>query len=124
MLMCPIMKKNILKWKILLKKTPIMEPEKIDPSNDLALLQYTGGTTGLSKGVMLTHDNLTANIQQAAEVLNNIGGEKQETFLSLLPFFSRLWAYCMSKPTNTTWSNNHSLSPVSAPGGFKGNKQI
>jgi long-chain acyl-CoA synthetase len=36
----------------------------IDPAKDLALLQYTGGTTGLSKGVMLTHGNLVANAHQ------------------------------------------------------------
>lgn len=79
--------KNILKWKELIKKTQIMPPAQIDPAEDLALLQYTGGTTGLSKGVMLTHDNLTANIQQASEVLNNIGGENLEIFLAVMPFF-------------------------------------
>ena len=92
--------KNILKWKLLLKKTVVMEPEHIDPSSNLALLQYTGGTTGLSKGVMLTHDNLTANIQQAAEVLNNIGGERHEVFLSLLPFFHVYGlTVCLNLPT-------------------------
>ena len=35
--------------------------ESIDSENDLALLQYTGGTTGFPKGVMLTHKNLVAN---------------------------------------------------------------
>ena len=37
---------------------------KIDPENDVAVLQYTGGTTGTPKGAMLTHANLTANVQQ------------------------------------------------------------
>ncbi len=79
--------KDILRWKELLKKIPISSPEKIDPSSDIALLQYTGGTTGLSKGVMLTHDNLTANIQQISEILKGIGRNTHETFLSILPFF-------------------------------------
>src|ERR671910_3531888 len=37
---------------------------EIDPAEDVAALQYTGGTTGVSKGAMLTHRNLVANLQQ------------------------------------------------------------
>jgi long-chain acyl-CoA synthetase len=39
-------------------------PVAIDPLRDLALLQYTGGTTGTPKGAMLTHQNLSANARQ------------------------------------------------------------
>ena len=46
-----------------LLKRPPAEPHVPDPE-DLALLQYTGGTTGLSKGAMLTHRNLVANVLQ------------------------------------------------------------
>lgn len=41
-------------------------PVPINPVNDIALLQYTGGTTGTPKGAMLTHQNLTANARQVA----------------------------------------------------------
>src|SRR5215210_8827370 len=41
---------------------------EIDPAEDVAALQYTGGTTGVSKGAMLTHRNLVANVQQAIDV--------------------------------------------------------
>eukprot|EP00456_Euglypha_rotunda_P049973 TRINITY_DN4011_c0_g1_i1.p2 TRINITY_DN4011_c0_g1~~TRINITY_DN4011_c0_g1_i1.p2 ORF type:complete len:247 (+),score=71.85 TRINITY_DN4011_c0_g1_i1:95-835(+) len=41
---------------------------QIDPVNDIALLQYTGGTTGTPKGAMLTHQNLTANARQAQAI--------------------------------------------------------
>jgi long-chain acyl-CoA synthetase len=40
----------------------------IDPAEDVAALQYTGGTTGESKGAMLTHRNLVANVQQTIDV--------------------------------------------------------
>ena len=57
-----------------------------DPASHLALLQYTGGTTGLSKGVMLTHRNVSTNLQQARAILHDIGS-RPEVFLGLLPFF-------------------------------------
>jgi len=41
-----------------------LEPIEIDPQSDLAVLQYTGGTTGLPKGAMLTHANLSINVAQ------------------------------------------------------------
>ncbi len=40
------------------------KPVEIDPHDDIAVLQYTGGTTGVPKGAMLTHQNLSANIEQ------------------------------------------------------------
>ena len=43
---------------------PAVEPVAIDPAGDLAHIAYTGGTTGVSKGVMLTHHNVVANAMQ------------------------------------------------------------
>ncbi|MFE5426781.1 long-chain-fatty-acid--CoA ligase [Peribacillus simplex] len=58
----------------------------IDVDNDLALLQYTGGTTGFPKGVMLTHKNLLANTKMCnAWLYKNKRGE--ERILAILPFF-------------------------------------
>jgi long-chain acyl-CoA synthetase len=56
------------------------------PEHDLALLQYTGGTTGLPKGAMLTHRNLVANAYQAVawDPQMQRGGE---TILAALPIF-------------------------------------
>src|SRR5215208_2341697 len=41
---------------------------RIDPAEDVAALQYTGGTTGVSKGAMLTHRNLVANVRQTLDM--------------------------------------------------------
>ena len=57
----------------------------IDARNDVALLQYTGGTTGTPKGAMLTHANIVANTEQCALWLNAKAGE--EKMLGVLPFF-------------------------------------
>jgi long-chain acyl-CoA synthetase len=67
--------------------TPIAES---DPAQTLAVLQYTGGTTGLPKGAMLTHANLTAACSQIMETLNlkpRVLFEGQERVLAVLPLF-------------------------------------
>ena len=56
----------------------------VDPAADLAVLPFSSGTTGLSKGVMLTHRNLVANLEQVRSV-HRIGPE--DTLIGLLPFF-------------------------------------
>ena len=61
-------------------------PVPIDPRSDIAVLQYTGGTTGLPKGAMLTHANVYANtIQTRMWAVNATPGE--EKFLGVLPLF-------------------------------------
>ncbi|MBU4523934.1 MAG: long-chain fatty acid--CoA ligase [Desulfomicrobium sp.] len=78
--------KTVLPWKGLLARANIESAHPVDPVKDLAALQYTGGTTGVSKGVMLTHANLGYNAQQAKAVLHTIK-ETGEIMLGLLPFF-------------------------------------
>ena len=57
----------------------------VDP-DDVAVLQYTGGTTGVPKGAMLTHRNLVANFMQMSSWLTDLK-EGEERFLSVAPFF-------------------------------------
>jgi len=57
---------------------------EIDPAEDLAVLPYSSGTTGLSKGVMLTHRNLVANIIQVGTTLELTEGD---VMVGCLPFF-------------------------------------
>jgi long-chain acyl-CoA synthetase len=58
----------------------------IDPENDLALIQYTGGTTGTPKGAMLTHQNLSANARQIARLDPELG-QTRDSVLGVLPMF-------------------------------------
>ncbi|GGF06507.1 long-chain-fatty-acid--CoA ligase [Halobacillus andaensis] len=63
-----------------------VSPVDINAKEDLALLQYTGGTTGFPKGVMLTHYNLVANTQMSMKWLYKCE-PGEESVLAILPFF-------------------------------------
>lgn len=54
---------------------------------DLAVLQYTGGTTGVAKGAMLTHANIMANIQQVKPILKSSLSGQQEVVIAPLPLY-------------------------------------
>jgi long-chain acyl-CoA synthetase len=63
-----------------------------DPETDIALLQYTGGTTGTPKGAMLTHQNITANARQINMLdphsrVNQPDAPATDRILGVLPFF-------------------------------------
>jgi long-chain acyl-CoA synthetase len=75
---------NVHEWSAVLSSDPFT-PITIDPEHDLALLQYTGGTTGTPKGAMLTHQNLTANARQVAAV--DPHAHDRDVILGVLPLF-------------------------------------
>ncbi|MCB1562911.1 MAG: long-chain fatty acid--CoA ligase [Alphaproteobacteria bacterium] len=62
------------------------EPVEINPVEDLAVLQYTGGTTGVPKGAMLTHMNIYANTLQSLYWFTDVKPGEQK-MLGVLPFF-------------------------------------
>jgi len=69
----------------------VTEPEyprvEIDPAEDIAVLQYTGGTTGVPKGAMLTHLNLYANSLQAGIWAEGMSQKGNERYLMAIPYF-------------------------------------
>jgi long-chain acyl-CoA synthetase len=79
---CP----GTINLKELLSRYPASASQvSIDPKKDIALLQYTGGTTGIPKGAMITHFNMVVNAVQIACWLPTIEGK--DIHLSVLPFF-------------------------------------
>jgi acyl-CoA synthetase (AMP-forming)/AMP-acid ligase II len=73
----------------LLQSDGQLPPVTIDPKNDVVVLPYSSGTTGLPKGVMLTHYNLVANIRQCSSVPSAQGLQltEDDVVLGLLPFY-------------------------------------
>ncbi|WP_432737900.1 long-chain-fatty-acid--CoA ligase [Maridesulfovibrio sp. FT414] len=94
----PYNETSILKWKALRSGKETYNATNVRPE-DTALLQYTGGTTGLSKGCNLTHANLSANVQQCHAMLNKLGRDK-EIVLGILPYFHIYGlTVCLNFPT-------------------------
>ncbi len=79
--------------------------EKIDPEEDIASLQYTGGTTGIPKGAMLTHYNLVANTLQTMEWVPDLR-KGEEIVMGVLPFFH---VYGMSVALNFSIASGSTL---------------
>ena len=78
------------------KKLPL-KPVNI-AFEDVAFLQYTGGTTGVAKGAMLTHRNIVANLLQARAWLAQLDDDSQETIITALPLYHifALTANCLT----------------------------
>ena len=66
--------------------------------DDIAYLQYTGGTTGVAKGAMLTHRNIIGNLQQAHAWIKPFLGDKPEVIITALPLYHifSLTANCLT----------------------------
>jgi long-chain acyl-CoA synthetase len=78
---------------------------------DVALLQYTGGTTGVSKGAMLSHANLVANMQQCEPFLHRAGlVDGQESVVAPLPLY-HVYAFMLHCVTMLAHGNHNLLIP-------------
>lgn len=78
---------DVYKWKECLAKYPPNPPQAAVNFNDVALYQYTGGTTGVSKGVILKHGNLSKNVQQIEAWFPMFKRGSDKTSLGALPLF-------------------------------------
>ncbi|MEW9799130.1 long-chain-fatty-acid--CoA ligase FadD [Alteromonas sp. CYL-A6] len=71
-----------------IKKGAAYSYERPEISNDeLAFLQYTGGTTGVSKGAMLTHRNMVANLEQVSQILETVIDSDEDLVVTALPLY-------------------------------------
>jgi long-chain acyl-CoA synthetase len=93
-------------WCALLEKqTPLKELAPLT-MNDMAMLQYTGGTTGLAKAAILTHGNISRQLQQVDAWFPVFNREKDEVMLGALPFFHVMGlTTSMNYALYLAWSN-------------------
>lgn len=76
---------------------PLKSPAEINAKEDVAVIQYTGGTTGKMKGAMLTHFNLTANVYQSCLMYGESMVQGKETVLIATPLYH---VYAMTSGMN------------------------
>ncbi|MFN3944084.1 MAG: long-chain-fatty-acid--CoA ligase [Allosphingosinicella sp.] len=88
---------RILAFSSLIANDGRVERADIDPERDVALLQYTGGTTGTPKGAMLTHQNLTANARQVNLIDPDPAAE--DRIVGVLPLFHIFANTCVMNRT-------------------------
>ena len=100
---------RVLNFSRLIQETPPAPPPFSAKPDDLAALQYTGGTTGVPKGVMLTHRNLLANVLQITAWLPDLrrGGER---VIAVLPFF-----HAFGMTVNMNWTLYNAAAIILVP---------
>ncbi len=77
---------QIRRWKTGISTPGLPAPVRVQSATEVAVLQYTGGTTGLPKAAMLTHRNLVANALQCAAWFN-VASQEREVVLASIPYF-------------------------------------
>ncbi|UYY60350.1 long-chain-fatty-acid--CoA ligase [Sphingomonas sp. S2-65] len=92
---------RVLAFSRLIANEGSCEMPVLDPEHDVALIQYTGGTTGTPKGAVLTHQNLSANARQVAR-LDPEMGRTTDRILGVLPFFHVFANTCVLNRTVVT----------------------
>ncbi len=111
--------KNLYKWKEVIKQYGIDSPGAVSGGisfDDVAMYQYTGGTTGVSKGAVLTHGNLSRQTQQISAWLPDFKDSTKEVVLGALPFFHVMGlTVSMNFAITKGWTNVLVPKPQPAP---------
>jgi long-chain acyl-CoA synthetase len=91
-------------------KALTLQPRVPPKPSDICILQYTGGTTGVSKGAALSHGNVIINAQQTYQRLEGCIIEGQETFVCPLPLY-HIYAFCVNMVLLASRGNLNILIP-------------
>jgi long-chain acyl-CoA synthetase len=82
----------------------------VDPAKDIAVYQFTGGTTGIPKAAMLTHDNLKANCAQCGAWMDWMAERGKESFVAALPL-QHIFGQTVSMNLAISWGSEIILVP-------------
>lgn len=77
---------TLLSFKSLTNNDGVFDPVAINPDKDIAVIQYTGGTTGIPKGAMLSHANVSSNVEQICAWITDLK-DGEERMMGVIPFF-------------------------------------
>ena len=107
----PPLREGDIMWNDFIADT-VPEPPKIeiDPAKDIAVYQFTGGTTGLPKAAMLTHDNLKANCEQCSVWMEWMAERGKEAFIAALPL-QHIFGQTISMNLAISWGSRIILVP-------------
>ncbi len=83
----PDVKGKAIHFEELKEATEVVGKARMEPSEDLAFLVYSSGTTGLPKGVMLSHENIVANVLQGHSAERDAMNWRDDSMISFLPMF-------------------------------------
>ena len=110
---------DVYKWKEIIRQYGTVSPDPVPGGlnfDDVAMYQYTGGTTGVSKGAVLTHGNLSKQTQQISAWLPDFKDSTDEVMLGALPFFFFFWlTVSMNFAITKGWTNILVPKPQPAP---------
>ena len=99
---------SAVSWlKILSQSSPPSETQHVDSGTDTAIILYTGGTTGIAKGAMLTHSNLLANMMQLRAVSKSVIRDGEDSIIAPLPLY-HTYAF-MFHCLTMVYAGNHSV---------------
>ncbi|MFW9964178.1 MAG: AMP-binding protein, partial [Candidatus Sifarchaeia archaeon] len=107
----PVLREGDHQWNDWLANTVAEVPSiTIEPGKDIAVYQFTGGTTGIPKAAMLTHDNLKANCEQCSAWMEWMAERGKESFVAALPL-QHIFGQTISMNLAILWGSTIVLVP-------------